>query len=173
MVAAANYSVVETLRGGRSFEIRALRPSDRDSFMAAVELSSSQSLYRRFFGPKRHFSEAEQSFFLNPDFVKHVALVAIEHGGGGQAIAGGGRYIVTAPGRAEVAFMVADKFQGLGIGASLLRHLVTIARETGLRELSANVFASNIPMLKVFDGSGLPHSKKREGDVVSLVMKLF
>ena len=173
MFDAAKYSVLETLRDGRAVEIRALRPEeDRESFMAAVNLSSPQSLYRRFFGPRRHFSEAEQSFFLNPDFVKHVALVAVEQEGGGNVIAGGGRYIVVEPGQAEVAFMVADKFQGQGIGAALLRHLVIIARKVGLAELSAEVLASNAAMLKVFEKSGLPTSTSQAGGTVHIVMKL-
>ena len=45
--------------------------------LTAVGRTSTQSLYRRFFTVRRHFSEAEASFFLNPDFLTHVALVAV------------------------------------------------------------------------------------------------
>jgi len=71
-----------------------------------------------------------------------------------------------------VAFMVADKFQGQGIGAALLRHLVIIARKVGLAELSAEVLASNAAMLKVFEKSGLPTSTSQAGGTVHIVMKL-
>jgi RimJ/RimL family protein N-acetyltransferase len=169
---AEKYSAVETLRDGRTVEIRALRPDDKDRFMAAVNLSSPESIYRRFFGPRRHFSEAEQAFFLNPDFIKHVALVAVEQEGGGSVIAGGARYVVVEPGRAEVAFMVVDKFQGQGIGAALLRHLIAIARKAGLDELSAEVLAGNAPMLKVFGKSGLPASTKQTGGTVHIALKV-
>jgi RimJ/RimL family protein N-acetyltransferase len=169
---AEKYSTVETLRDGRTVEIRALRPDDKDRFMAAVNLSSPESIYRRFFGPRRHFSEAEQSFFLNPDFIKHVALVAVGQEGGGSVIAGGARYVVVEPGRAEVAFMVVDKFQGQGIGAALLRHLIVIARKAGLDELSAEVLAGNAPMLKVFGKSGLPASTKQTGGTVHIALKV-
>jgi len=172
MSEVAKYSAFETLRDGGKIEIRAIRPDDRDNFMAAVNLSSPQTLYRRFFGAKRHFSEAEESFFLNPDFINHMALVAVEHEGGGNVIAGGGRYIVVEPGRAEVAFMLADIFQGRGIGATLLRHLVAIAHETGLRALSAEVLASNVAMLKVFEKSGLALSTNQAGGIVHIVLKL-
>src|SRR6266511_4958213 len=76
MSEAANYSATATLRDGRPVEIRALRPDDRDELAAAVGRASSQSLYRRFFGAKRYFSEQEIAFFVNVDFVNHVALVA-------------------------------------------------------------------------------------------------
>ena len=68
--------------------------------MAAVRRSSARSLYRRFFGLKRHFSEQEIAFFLNVDFVSHVALVAVIDEGGRPVIIGGGRYIVEQPGKA-------------------------------------------------------------------------
>src|SRR5271169_3470559 len=101
MAQAAAYSVIETLRGGRSVTIRALRPEDRSAMLSAVGRVSAQSLYRRFFGPKRQFTEKETDFFVNVDFVNHVALVAVV-GEGENAVVGAGRYIVTHPGKAEL-----------------------------------------------------------------------
>ena len=69
-------------------------------------------------------------------------------------IVGGARYVVGESGEAEFAFMVVDHYQGIGIGTALLRHLVTIARDSGLRELTADVLSENIPMLKIFERSG-------------------
>ncbi len=80
---ASNYSALETMRDGRPVQIRALKPNDEADLMAAVRRSSAQSLYRRFFGLKRHFSEQEIAFFLNVDFVSHVALVAVIDEGAG------------------------------------------------------------------------------------------
>jgi GNAT superfamily N-acetyltransferase len=51
-------------------------------------------------------------------------------------IAGGARYIVIKPGRAEVAFAVVDQFQGQGIGSALLRHLSSLVQNR-LKERSA------------------------------------
>ncbi len=45
----ARYSATETLRDGRSIEIRALKPADRDELLSAVGRMSDQSIYRRFF----------------------------------------------------------------------------------------------------------------------------
>src|SRR5262249_42859953 len=105
--------------------------------LTAVGRSSPQSLYRRFFAPKRGFSEGEITYFLDVDFAKHVALVASADEKGQPVIVGGARYIVVRPGKAELAFVVVDQYQGQGIGAALMRHLAAIARATGLEELSA------------------------------------
>ena len=172
MVEAANYSAFETLRDGRRVEIRALRPEDRADLIAAVGRSSAQSLYRRFFVVKRDIAEPEIEFFLNIDFVDHVALVAVVDESGRRVIAGGGRYIVVEPGKAEVAFAVVDQYQGQGLGAALMHHLAAIARRAGLEELIAEVLPDNVPMLKVFEKSGLPLSVKREPQVVHVALRL-
>ncbi len=39
--------------------------------------TSSLSMYRRFVGAKREFSEKERAFFVNVDFVSHVAEVRL------------------------------------------------------------------------------------------------
>ncbi len=168
----AQYSKIEALRDGRRVEIRALRPEDRDDFLAAVGGIGTDSLYRRFFAVKREFSEKEISFFVNVDFVNHVALVATVEEGGKPVIAGGGRYIVVNPGQAEVAFAVVDRYQGQGIGRTLMRHLVAIAHEAGLRELVADVLPDNRQMLKVFEKSGLPMSTRREPGSLHVTLRL-
>jgi GNAT superfamily N-acetyltransferase len=133
MLQAAKYSAIEVLRTGRRVEIRALRPEDRSDLLAAVGRTSTESLYRRFFGVRRGFTEQEVDFFLNVDFANHVALVAVAEESGLPVIAGGGRYIILQPGKAEVAFAVVDQYQGKGIGGALMHHLAAIARGAGIR----------------------------------------
>ena len=94
MIDAANYSATETLRDGRTVEIRAQRSHDREGMQAAIARSSSASLYRRFFAVRREFSEKEADYFLDIDFVNHVALVAVADDAGQPTIVGGGRYVV-------------------------------------------------------------------------------
>ena len=69
-----------------------------------------------------------------------------------------GRYIVEVSDRrrAEIAFAVADEFQGLGVGSLLLKHLISIARSNGIEELFGTTLAVNQKMLRVFQRSNLP-----------------
>jgi GNAT superfamily N-acetyltransferase len=91
---------------------------------------------------------------------------------GRETIVGGARYIVGEPGEAEVAFMVVDDYQGLGIGAALMAHLAAIAHAAGIRELIADVLSDNAPMLAVFKKSGFPLSTKRESGVLHVTIAL-
>lgn len=168
----ANYIATELVRDGRRIEIRALRPADRDGLLAAVQRVGADSLYRRFFGVKREFSEQEIEFFSHVDFVTHVALVAVIEEAGQPTIIAGGRYIVTKPEQAEIAFVVVDAYQGLGIGSALLRHLAGIARANGLKRFVAEVLPDNTSMLKVFQKSGLECRTSRDAHAVHLVMAL-
>lgn len=170
--AVANYSAVETLRDARRIEIRAFKPDDRAAFLSAVDRIGPLSLYRRFFALKRNFTEAEKAFFLNVDFDKHVALVALMEEAGRKVIIGGGRYVVVKPGTAEVAFVVIDQYQGQGVGSILLRHLATIGRAAGLQEFIAEVLPENRPMLKVFEKGGFQTTTVAEPEVVHVALKL-
>ncbi len=169
---AANYSAVARMLDGRSFKIRAQKPEDVADVLAAVARTSPQSLYRRFFGPKRRFSEAEIAYFMNADFVNHVCLLAVVEEDGQPAIVGGVRYLVQEPGKAEISFAIIDEYQGKGIGGGLMQHVAGIAREAGLKEFIAEVMPDNVPMLKVFQESGLPITLRREPDAVHVTLRI-
>lgn len=172
MPQAAEYYATEHLRDGREIEIRALHQDDRADMLAAIGRTGAQSLRRRFFVTKRGFSEAEIAFFMNIDFVNHVALVAEINEDRRPAIVGGGRYIVVQPGQAEVAFVVVDAYQGQGIGKILVRHLTALARQAGLKELIAEVLPENVAMRKVLNQFGFQPSSRDDPKVIKLSASL-
>ncbi len=75
----AAYSAQETLRDGRTVRIRALRPDDRAAMVAFADRMSDAARQLRFFAPRRGFSEREIDYFVNVDFVSHVAAVLPEN----------------------------------------------------------------------------------------------
>jgi RimJ/RimL family protein N-acetyltransferase len=171
-LANRSYSAVESLRNGRRIEIRALRPDDETQMLAAVSRTSPQSLYRRFFGVKKGFSESEKTFFLNVDFVDHAALVATIEQNGRTEIVGGARYVVVQRGIAEVAFTVIDEFQGQGVGSALLRHLILLAAGASLKQLAADVLPENTAMISIFKKCGRPATITRAKGAVRVVLDI-
>jgi hypothetical protein len=73
-------------------------PDDETDMLAAIERTSPQSLQRRFFAMKRHFSESERAFFMRVDFSNPVALVALAREADRQVIVGGADTLSSSPG---------------------------------------------------------------------------
>ena len=93
-----------------------------------------------------------------------LSLLALRGAEG--AVAGHGTYIREGPGRAEVAFAVADAWHGHGIATVLLAHLAAAAADEGIETFTATVLSENRRMLGVFHDSGFPVvSRRAEGEI--------
>jgi GNAT superfamily N-acetyltransferase len=170
------YSHQERLKNGTEVTVRAACPSDGPKIRRAFEGLNRETIYSRFFGYRRDISDKELRHVTDVDFERDVALLVTTGSGKDEVVVGGATYfgVDAQPGvrSAEVAFTVEEDYQGLGIGACLMRHLTGIAREKGVTQLEAYVLARNLPMLKVFKRSGLPLTMRHQGDVVHLVLEL-
>ena len=156
---ASAYAADIVLRDGATLRLRALRPDDRERLIQLVSRLSPESSYFRFFRTTTKLSDEDLNRFTNLDFKRNVALVATVGGDGEEEIVGVGRYAALDPpgrksDRAEIAFVVADAFQGRGIGTLLLEHLAPIARANGITRFEADVLGENNRMLKLFATSG-------------------
>ena len=171
-----NYSVVEPLRDGRSVVIRAIRPDDRSHIAEQVKQLSPEAVYLRTFAPKRALDDADLKRMTDVDFENVVALVAVMAVEGEEQIIGGGRYFRIGTGSgatsAELAFIIGDPCQGLGIGSRIFKHLTAIARATGIDRFEAIVLPANDNMLRLFNRSGLKVTKQRDEDTVRVTIDL-
>jgi succinyl-CoA synthetase alpha subunit/GNAT superfamily N-acetyltransferase len=149
-----SYCEPAVLRDGTSLLIRAIRPSDKEHLLAHFRGLSPESVRHRMFGAKKTLDPEELRYLTEVDFAKHVALAAVVHDDATEKFIGIGRYFVGEKASAEVAFAVADDYQGRGIGTILLEHLAAIARASGIEQLEAHVMADNHPMMRVFADSG-------------------
>lgn len=172
MSADARYYAAEViLRDGGSIHVRAVRPDDKQRLVQHFQRLSQRSVYMRFFGAKKRLTDEELTRFTEPDFVRHVGLVATLRVDDDERIIGVGRYIVSDEGhptRAEVAFAVTDDHQGRGIGTALLEQLVPLARANGITEFEADTLGENNQMLAVFASSGFAVHRSVESGVVHL-----
>jgi GNAT superfamily N-acetyltransferase len=134
-----------------------------------------RTIYLRFFGPKQ-VSHRDLKEATDVDFVRTVALVICMQNGAEEKIIGGGRYIAFGHAelldRAEVAFMVEEDYQGLGIASLILRHLARIARERGITQFHAEVLQENKGMLAVFNRSGFPVKQEFAEGLVHVTLSL-
>jgi RimJ/RimL family protein N-acetyltransferase len=170
-----NYLARETLKDGTQVTVRAIRMDDGARILDAFNTLDRESIYRRFFSPKKELSDAELKQLTEVDFNQVSALVVTTQKDGVETLLGGGRYSVEAgerPQSAELAFLTGEAYRGQGIASLLLRHLTLLAQEAGLSQLEADVLAENQSMLNVFRRCGLPLKQRREGSVVHVTLAL-
>jgi len=117
-------------------------------------LGATSRALRFFAGVSDRFLQEAADRFTDVDYVSRFGLVATA--GPEQHLIGHACYITTGPHRAEVAFTVAEAYQGRGLGTILLGQLAEIGEANGIREFEADVLPENHPMIDVFRESGFP-----------------
>ena len=157
------------LTDGRVVQIRPMAPTDADRLVRFHESLSPETTRFRFFVLHPHLSAQEVARFTTVDHHDREALVALL----GDELVGVARYDRLAGTRdAEIAFVVADAWQGTGVGSLLLEHLAARARTEGLKRFVAETLADNRKMLRVFADSGLAPTQSWDCGVAHLVMSL-
>lgn len=141
------------LRDGSTVRIRVMHPSDEEGLCALLTSLSEESRWLRFYCLKNSSAiaaEAHREANLDHAF----GLVACS--GDDERVVGHAFYVVITEERAEVAFTIANDFQGRGLGSILLGQLAEVAAANGIKIFEAEVVAANHAMLRVFRASGFP-----------------
>ena len=145
--------MLATLKDNRLVRIRAIRPHDKDELAAALAHLSPESVHNRFLSAKPDFSPAELRYLTEVDGWDHVALVASPVDDP-EAIVGVARCVrdINEPDTAEFAIVVADAWQGLGLGTQLAEALVERALVRGITRFTATALADNHAVERVIAG---------------------
>jgi RimJ/RimL family protein N-acetyltransferase len=155
---------------GRPLHLRPIHPQDAAALVEFHSGLSAETVYYRFFSCHPELSTREVEQFTNVDQRDRIALVALVDG----RIVAVGRYDrLLGSTDAEVAFVVADRFQEHGIGTLLLHHLAIIGVAHGLERFVATVLPGNRRMLSLFRTSGFEETATHRGaDEVEVTLRL-
>jgi acetyltransferase len=154
------YVATWTMKDGTHVTIRPIRPEDEPLLVKFHETLSDQSVYLRFFASlslSRRVSHERLLRICFGDYDRELALVTESTDpatGERRIIAVGRMNRLHAGNEAEVAVLVADRYQKLGLGNELLRRVVQIARDEKLSRLSAEMLTDNIGMQLIFRRNG-------------------
>ena len=124
---------------------RPVRPADQTLFCRLWGRLSPETVYRRFHAPVRTLPEETVRRLVTVDHDRRDAVVAVV---GGEVV-GVARYDrpVDDPSTAEIAVLVEDAWQGVGLGRQLLAELTGLAARRGVRTLTATVQPDNEAVL--------------------------
>lgn len=157
------------MRDGTEVTLRPIKPEDEPLWMALLASCSKESIYSRF----RYFffwqSHEVASRYCYIDYDREMAIVAETGRGDGRKLIGVGR-LAAEPGRpaAEYAVLVQDAWQDKGLGGLLTDACVEIARQWGIRKLTAITTTDNPRMIAVFEKRGFRVTRDLESSLVEV-----
>lgn len=166
---AGGFGWRETTRGGRPVTIRLARPWDAENVAAMHERCSEETRYERYFAPISQWREDQLRRIAGGH--RGATLVAIADDG---AVVGLGNVFPDRPEgqhTAEIAVIVEDAWQGHGLGSSLLRHLIALARRLGFDEVTALVLATNSRMIRLLEATTLSWARTEDDDLGGSVVR--
>lgn len=156
------------LDDGTLIHFRPVHLTDEPKMRDILYALSQETLYYRFMTHCHHLGHEQIRNFVYIDHRKDVAIVGTLPAAHGEEIIAIGRYYLDAKtNRAEVAFIIRDEWQRLGIGSFLFNHLVTIAKRNGISGFTAEVLRNNKKMQAVFLRSGFKVKSHLEEGVYS------
>jgi len=137
--------------------VRPVRPTDEEMLSDMFYDLSDQTIINRFFSMLKSMPHRRLQQFCCIDYKEEMSIVALAGEGPKQKIVGLGSYHLNpATHRAEIAFLVADAWQGKGIGTFMMKMLVKIARSKNIKGLTAEVMRDNVAMIALMHKSGVP-----------------
>lgn len=133
---------------GQAVTLRPLRPEDADIETAFLTGLSPETRASRLLGGVVKITREYIAQLTNVDYRRDMAIAATEMLAGRETLIGVARYVLDADGAAcEFAIVIADAWQGRGIGRRLLEKLIAVARARGVPRMYGDVLATNASML--------------------------
>jgi len=143
------------LQDGSEIVVRPVRAEDESLIVQLFSTFSEHTIRMRFFSMIKRLTHESLIRLCHLDYEREMALVAVQHADGQPRILGVSRYYLDPEtGAAEFAIAVGDPWQGQGLGYHLMRRLIDVARQSGVRRLTGQVLHENAGMLRLVKGLG-------------------
>ncbi len=167
-----------TAKNGMKVLLRPIRPEDEPAMAKFHETLSDRSVYLRFFHMQKLSSRVAHERLLQKCFIdydREMALVAegADPAGGDPEITAVGRLTRARGSReAEVAVLVADRYQHCGLGSELLGRLIQVARDEKLERIIATILLENMAMRALASRYGFKVIKDEDLSLIRAVLTL-
>lgn len=153
---------------GQAVALRPLRREDIDIEAAFLSGLSPESRHNRLLGGMIKITREYLERLTTVDFSRDMALAAVLMIEDREVLIGVARYVLEPEGRAcEFALVVADAWQGRGIGRRMMAKLIAVARARGLQRIYGDVLAMNRPMIEFCNRLGFTLSRHPDDPTVT------
>ncbi len=160
-----------TTEEGLTILLRPVKISDEPLLKDFFYHLSDQSMYKRFISTRRDMPHERLQEFVAIDHMQEMVILATIGSEEKETVVALGQYGINQDVHtAEVALVVRDDFQNLGIGQEVLSYLTLLAKRQGLLGFTAEVLIENMAMLHLFEKQGFDIQKRSEEGVYELQM---
>jgi acyl-CoA hydrolase len=164
-------STRETFKNNTVVRFRAIRPSDEEGMRRLFYRFSDTAVYYRYFTPVTAMPHTKMQSYVNIDYGTTMSIVGLVGDVGHGRIIAEARFVMnTDKTFADVAFVVDEEYQNLGIASYLYKRLIELAKEQGLKGFTADVLSSNREMMKVLGKFGVDLKSRMEDGVYALTI---
>ncbi|MDO9536718.1 MAG: bifunctional acetate--CoA ligase family protein/GNAT family N-acetyltransferase [Thermoplasmata archaeon] len=160
------YETVWKMKDGRSVILRPIKPEDEEMWLEMFNNFSEASIRFRFFQFMRNTSHEVRVRYCNIDYDREMAIIPELEENGKRRILGVARIIANSEKtRAELAIIVADPWQGLGLGSKMMDYTIEIAKDMGIHTLVAEMMIDNKPAIELLKKMGFEITRSGDGVV--------
>ncbi|MCW4015155.1 MAG: GNAT family N-acetyltransferase [Candidatus Bathyarchaeota archaeon] len=138
------YEIAWKMRDGRSVLLRPIKPEDEPLWLEMFKNFSEQSIRYRFFQIIKDTPHEVRVRYSNIDYDREIGIVAELKEKEQRHILGVVRLIIEPDGKTgEIAFIVADPWQGLGLGSKMVDYMIEICKDKQLETVYAFMLPDN------------------------------
>jgi acyl-CoA hydrolase/ribosomal protein S18 acetylase RimI-like enzyme len=164
---------VHTFKNNVQIRFRPIKPSDEEQMRRLFYRFSDEAVYYRYFSSVKTMTHTKMQSYVNVDWANTMSVVGLEGKPGQGRIVAEARYLCDPKEEwAEVAFVVDEAYQSMGISSYLFKLLIRIAKDQRLKGFYAEVLPSNMAMMKVFRKSGLEVNAELDDKVYNVTIPL-
>jgi acetyltransferase len=158
------YETVWRLRDGRDVLLRPIKPEDEPMWLEMFQNFSEQSIRNRFFQIIKDTPHETRVRYCNIDYDREIAIVAELTEKWRRRILGVVRVGLEPDGKAgEIAFIIADPWQGLGLGTKMVDYAIEICKDMKVESLYAIMLPDNYRAISLMKKMGFTITYQEDG----------
>lgn len=158
-------------RKGSDLAMRVMCPEGAQRVKFALNQLSPESRRHRYFRAVADFSDEMVAELVVIDPLKQWAVLVVHMEKGIEIPVAGGRFVAESDISCEFSLLVADSWQGQGIGTHILLALIGEASRRGLTEMTGYVMSENQSMIALARSMGFQVNESEEGESVKRLVR--
>ena len=160
------YEMLWALKNGQKVLLRPIKPEDEPMWLEMFQTFSEESIRYRFFQILKDTPHEVRVRYCNIDYDREIAIVPELEENGQRKILGVTRLSIEPDGKSgEMAFIVTDYWQGLGLGTKMVDYVLDIAKEKGIETVYAIMLQDNYRALALTKKMGFTLEYLSDGTV--------